>query len=287
MQQNSGLSRKCIEAFAEVHRLDPTDTQALQFTAICYQGMGDYQSAIKWFDKTLDVDPEHYSWSLREIAYYRWKNLDTPLNEYNPDTDIHWLIKATLAETTAGVNTPHFYSEDRKRQFQVMVLQMAQELMTHISLLRNGKEGLQVPNAARSRRVLVGKQKRDTSEDELDVPRPSEGRGGPGTQTHSDDRTFARGSIAGPIDPLGSHSFSWRDLYDIAVKWRQLGEPFDTVLWIDCTAAQEDKHDKVGLQTFIHHGVGKNIRYYPYFSKIFSLMKKLLPDGCKFVVEVM
>ena len=96
LMQNSGLSRECIQAFAEVHRLDDSDTQALQFTAICYQGLGDYKSAIQWFDKTLAVDPDHYCWTLREIAYYRWRRLDTPLNEYNADTDLHWLIKVMI-----------------------------------------------------------------------------------------------------------------------------------------------------------------------------------------------
>ena len=96
MLQNQGRSRECIEAFAKVHALDPTDTQALQFTAICYQALGDYQNAILWFEKALRVDPDHYCWSLREIAYYRWTHVDTPLwDEYNPDTDIHWLIKVS------------------------------------------------------------------------------------------------------------------------------------------------------------------------------------------------
>jgi hypothetical protein len=96
MLQNQGMSRECIAAFAEVHKLDPTDTQALQFTAICYQAIGDFRRAIEWFDKTLQVDPDHYSWSLREIAFYRWQHLDTPLLDYNFDTDVHWLIKVII-----------------------------------------------------------------------------------------------------------------------------------------------------------------------------------------------
>lgn len=98
MLQNQGLAKECIAAFAEVHKLDPKDTQALQFTAICYQGIGDYRSAIEWFDKALKVDPDHYCWTLREIAFYRWEHLDTPLLDYNFDTDLHWLVKVRAVQ---------------------------------------------------------------------------------------------------------------------------------------------------------------------------------------------
>ena len=90
-----GRAKDTISAFRESYRIDPKETQALQFIAISYQALGDYQAAIEWIEKTLQVDPDHYVWSLREIAYYRWKMLDTPFDHYNPDTDIHWLLKVT------------------------------------------------------------------------------------------------------------------------------------------------------------------------------------------------
>jgi tetratricopeptide (TPR) repeat protein len=93
--QNMGRAKETIEAFREAHLIDPTDTQALQFTAISHQARGDYKSAIEWFEKTLAADPDHYSWCLREIAYYRWQKLDTPFAEYNPDTELHWLLKVS------------------------------------------------------------------------------------------------------------------------------------------------------------------------------------------------
>ena len=133
-----------------------------------------------------------------------------------------------------------------------------------------------MPNSARSRRILVGKSESSAEDSVEDVLLAEDS-----SHRLDSSRASALGYISGDHDPLGTHSFAWRDFFDVAVKWRQLGEPFDTVLWIDCTAAQEDKHDKVGLQTFIHHGVGKNIRYYPYFDQTFALMKKLLPNGCE------
>lgn len=331
--QNMGRARDTITAFQEAYKIDPTDTQALQFIAFSYQAMGDYKSAIEWFEKTLAADPDHYVWSLREMAYYRWRMLDTPLNFYNPDTDLHWLLKVCIVLyppfpnisqdawirraplrnycgpglqpwchfklslhhpkeikelSTGGLGIPlsQYYNITRREQFKelvaltlpisrwiqvdspgflkherqhkmfgVMVLQMAQLLISHYRLAKEDN-GLLVPHAARSRRVLIGK------EDE---------------ESNRESETT--------IDLEGDHIFGWRDFYDVAVKWRQIAEPFDTVFWIDCTAAQEDQADKVGLQTFLYHGVGKNIRYYPYFNKTFTLLKQLAPHGYYVGVE--
>jgi hypothetical protein len=148
------------------------------------------------------------------------------------------------------VDSPGFLKHERQhRMFGAMALQMAQRLIAHSRLVRQGGDGLKVRDSARSRRVLIGKE---AKEEEEEGEGDSEG---------------------------GEHVFGWRDLFDLAVKWRQVAEPFDTVFWIDCTAAQEDQADKVGLQTFLYHGVGKNIRYYPYFAQTFSLLKRLLPGG--------
>jgi cytochrome c-type biogenesis protein CcmH/NrfG len=311
--QNMGRAKDTITAFMEAYRIDPMDTQALQFIAVSYAAMGDYGTAIEWFEKTLLADPDHYVWCLREMAYYRWRMIDVPFAAYNPDTDLHWMLKDAwirraplrnycgpglnpwchyklslhdpsevrlLSAGSEGIPMEKFYNSTRRAQFQelvsltapisrwiqvdspgflkherqhkmfgVMVLQIAQHLVSHYRLLRSGLEGLRVPNSSRSRRVLVGK------EEEVEAGE-GEGEG-----------------------PEGDHVFGWRDLYDIAVKWRQVAEPFDTVLWIDCTAAQEDQADKVGLQTFLYHGMGKNIRYYPYFNQTFTLLKRLTPQG--------
>lgn len=306
--QNMGRAKDTITAFMEAYRIDSLDTQALQFIAVSYAAMGNYGNAIEWFEKTLLADPDHYSWCLREIAYYRWQMLDVPFAAYNPDTDLHWLLKDAwirraplrnycgpgrnpwchyklslhdpnevriLSAGSGGIPMEKFYNRTRRTQmkelvtlvapisrwiqvdspgflkherqhkmFGVMALQIAQQLVSHYRLVQSGQEGLRVPDSSRSRRVLVGKEEIEEVE---------------GLE--------------------GDHIFGWRDLYDIAVKWRQVAEPFDTVLWIDCTAAQEDQADKVGLQTFLYHGMGKNIRYYPYFNKTFTLLKRLTPQG--------
>merc|ERR1711871_159355 len=88
--------------------------------------------------------------------------------------------------------------------------------------------------------------------------------------------TSSSGSTASDISsPKGksTHSFGWRDFFDIAVKWRQVSEPNDAVWWIDALTTQAFE-DGFGLQTPIVNGQLKTIRYYSYFDKAFTLMKK-------------
>jgi hypothetical protein len=35
------------------------------------------------------------------------------------------------------------------------------------------------------------------------------------------------------------HTFGWRDLYDICIKWRQVSEPNDPVWWVDLLTKEQ------------------------------------------------
>lgn len=96
----------------------------------------------------------------------------------------------------------------------------------------------------------------------------------------------------------------WRDLFDIAVRWRQASEPFDPVWWIDRLTA-ESFAGGFGLQTpmvrditvttdatqhltaFTLHpvveqvsGQAKVVRYYPMFERGFGMMRRLTAEQC-------
>lgn len=58
------------------------------------------------------------------------------------------------------------------------------------------------------------------------------------------------------------HTVGARDVYDVAVRWRQMSEPFDPVFYIDglSRAAFEEGF---GLQTPMVSGQNLVVRYYP------------------------
>lgn len=65
-----------------------------------------------------------------------------------------------------------------------------------------------------------------------------------------------------PCAETSSHSLTFRDVYDAAVRWRQISEPFDPVFYIDglSRAAFEEGF---GLQTPMVSGQNLVPRYYP------------------------
>jgi len=60
---------------------------------------------------------------------------------------------------------------------------------------------------------------------------PSQNRGGAGCSTSSTSETSPSHGIVD--DRSSSRSISWKDIYSIAVRWRQISEPCDPVVWVN------------------------------------------------------
>lgn len=59
----------------------------------------------------------------------------------------------------------------------------------------------------------------------------SQNRGGAGCSTSGFSETSSSSHLE---DRLSGHNFiSWQDLFSLAVKWRQISEPCDPVVWIN------------------------------------------------------
>jgi hypothetical protein len=66
----------------------------------------------------------------------------------------------------------------------------------------------------------------------------------------------------------------WREVFDVAVRWRQVSEPNDPVCWVD-KLTQREFEAGFGSHTPMLSGQTKVPRYYPNFPKAFALMKAL------------
>ena len=73
---------------------------------------------------------------------------------------------------------------------------------------------------------------------------------------------------------------TWRECFDVLVKWRQVSEPNDPVWWVD-QLSRNAFEEGFGLQTPIVSGELKVFRYYPYFERAFALLKKLTCKQCE------
>lgn len=59
---------------------------------------------------------------------------------------------------------------------------------------------------------------------------PSQNRGGAGCSTSSTSVTSSNGTVD---DRLSSRTLSWHNVYSLAVRWRQISEPCDPVVWVN------------------------------------------------------
>ena len=75
----------------------------------------------------------------------------------------------------------------------------------------------------------------------------------------------------------GMHKVCWRDAMDILVKWRQLAEPSDSVIWVDLLSEEEFKSG-FGSHTPMYSGHAKCVRYYSNFSRACKLLYRLLTE---------
>uniref|UniRef100_A0A8C1SJB5 Uncharacterized protein n=1 Tax=Cyprinus carpio TaxID=7962 RepID=A0A8C1SJB5_CYPCA len=70
-----------------------------------------------------------------------------------------------------------------------------------------------------------------------------------------------------------TRQLQWRDMFDIAVKWRRIADPDQPVLWLDQMPARSLSR---GFNNHINLIRGQiiNIRYLEYFSSILSFVKE-------------
>ncbi|GJP66040.1 hypothetical protein CLOP_g22924 [Closterium sp. NIES-67] len=65
----------------------------------------------------------------------------------------------------------------------------------------------------------------------------------------------------------------WRDIYDLVVRWRQLGEPIEPAVWIDKLTRKEFE-DGFGSVTAMLVSQLKSNKYYFAFDRAFAIMKQ-------------
>lgn len=100
-------------------------------------------------------------------------------------------------------------------------------------------------------------------------------RGGAGCSTSSSSETSTLYSL---IDDrsTGRSMMSWNHLYSLAVKWRQISEPCDPVVWIN--KLSEEFNTGFGSHTPLVIGQAKVVRYYPNFQRTLKVAKAVIRE---------
>uniref|UniRef100_A0A0V0IXD6 Putative tetratricopeptide repeat protein 13-like n=1 Tax=Solanum chacoense TaxID=4108 RepID=A0A0V0IXD6_SOLCH len=101
-------------------------------------------------------------------------------------------------------------------------------------------------------------------------------RGGAGCSTSSSSDTSTSYSL---IDDrsTGRSMMSWNHLYSLAVKWRQISEPCDPVVWIN--KLSEEFNTGFGSHTPLVLGQAKVVRYHPNSQRTLTVAKAVIKEN--------
>ncbi|XP_012491923.1 suppressor of RPS4-RLD 1 [Gossypium raimondii] len=103
----------------------------------------------------------------------------------------------------------------------------------------------------------------------------SQNRGGAGCSTSSSSETPA--SYGSGEDRSSSRPMmSWQDVYSLAVKWRQISEPCDPVVWVN--KLSEEFNSGFGSHTPMVLGEAKVVRYFPNYERTLDIAKMIMRD---------
>ncbi|KAM7251670.1 hypothetical protein ACFE04_023553 [Oxalis oulophora] len=103
----------------------------------------------------------------------------------------------------------------------------------------------------------------------------SHNRGGSGCSTSSYSETSTSHSM---IDDksFGCPLMTWQDIYSIAVKWRQISEPCDPVVWVN--KLSEEFNSGFGSHTPMILGQAKVVRYFPNYERTLDVAKSVIKE---------
>uniref|UniRef100_A0A8C8S3K8 Tetratricopeptide repeat domain 13 n=1 Tax=Pelusios castaneus TaxID=367368 RepID=A0A8C8S3K8_9SAUR len=266
MLYHHGSLEEALKNFKRCLQLEPYNEVCQYMKGLSHVAMGQFYEGIKAQTKVMLNDPlpgqkaspEYLKVKyLREYSRYLHAHLDTPLAEYNVDTDLpgnfkdHWAKNLPFLiedyEEQPGLQ-PHIKDvllqnfDSYKSEVQELVC-VADRLG---SLMQYETPGF-LPNKRIHRAMGLAA---------LEVMQAVQ-------RTWANSKVRMNGK---------TRLMQWRDMFDIAVKWRRIADPDQPVLWLDQMPARSLSR---GFNNHINliRGQVINMRYLEYFEKILHFIK--------------
>uniref|UniRef100_A0A8C1W328 Tetratricopeptide repeat protein 13-like n=1 Tax=Cyprinus carpio TaxID=7962 RepID=A0A8C1W328_CYPCA len=269
MLYHHGSLQEAIGNFKRCLQLEPYNEVCQYMKGLSHVAMGQFYEGIKDQTKVMLNDPllgqkassEYLKVKyLREYSRYLHSHLDVPVAEYNVDQDLpgnfknHWAKNLPFLiedyEEQPGLQ-PHikdvlpqnFDSYSAEVQKLICTADRLGALMQYDTL------GF-LPNLRIHRAMGLAT---------IEVMQAMQ-------RTWSNSKVRVNGK---------TRQLQWRDMFDIAVKWRRIADPDQPVLWLDQMPARSLSR---GFNNHINLIRGQiiNIRYLEYFSSILSFVKERL-----------
>ncbi|XP_054852380.1 tetratricopeptide repeat protein 13 [Eublepharis macularius] len=266
MLYHHGSLEEALKNFKRCLQLEPYNEVCQYMKGLSHVTLGQFYEGIKAQTKVMLNDPlpgqkastEYLKVKyLREYSRYLHAHLDTPLMEYNMDMDLpgkfkdHWAKNLPFLiddyEEQPGLQ-PHIKDvlqqrfENYKPEIQEMIC-----AADHLGSLMQYETPGFLPNKRIHRAMGLAV---------LEVMQAVQ-------------RTWVNAKVR--INGK-SKLMQWRDMFDIAVKWRRIADPDQPVLWLDQMPSRSLRR---GFNNHISliRGQVINMRYLNYFEKILDFIK--------------
>ncbi|XP_039706227.1 tetratricopeptide repeat protein 13 isoform X6 [Pteropus medius] len=261
-----GSLRGALRSFKRCLQLEPYNEVCQYMKGLSHVAMGQFYEGVKAQTKVMLSDPlpgqkaspEYLKVKyLREYSRYLHAHLDTPLTEYSVDVDLPGSFKDRWAK-----NLP-FLLEDYKEQ---------PGLQPHIKDVSHQNFESYKPEVQELICVAdrLGSLMQYETPGFLPNKRVHRAMGLAALEVmHAVQRTWANAKVrtGGRTRPM-----QWRDMFDIAVKWRRVADPDQPVLWLDQMPARSLSRGFTNHINLIR-GQVINMRYLEYFEKILHFIK--------------
>ncbi|KAM5144729.1 tetratricopeptide repeat protein 13 isoform 8-T8 [Callospermophilus lateralis] len=266
MLYHHGSLQEALKNFKRCLQLEPYNEVCQYMKGLSHVAMGQFYEGIKAQTKVMLNDPlpgqkaspEYLKVKyLREYSRYLHAHLDTPLTEYSVDMDLPGSFKDHWAKSLP------FLIEDYEEQ---PGLQPHIKDVLHQSF-ESYKPGVQELICVADR---LGSLMQYETPGFLPNKRIHRAMGLAALEVmQAVQRTWTNGKVR-----MGGRTrlMQWRDMFDIAVRWRRVADPDQPVLWLDQMPARSLSR---GFNNHINliRGQVINMRYLEYFEKILHFIK--------------
>lgn len=282
LYQNLGMAKEAIIDLKKTLSFDANDINPLLLLGVSYQGLGKYDEAFKVFDTIINIDRNNPVWFRKEFISYFVGKLDTEFKVFNVDNEFDPIIKDGIIELQTTASVPMSYvpygsitSMTYMRRQSIRDEPLPLDVLTLLNDTKNMTIWIQIDSPGflpHKRHHMMFRfcvlEIAEALKNHINLL--SEGKEG----LVISDRMSSKKDYYGVRTVRGGHILGWRDLYDIAVRWRQLSEPKDPVWWID--RLPQKRSSRIGLNTYVTKGSHKVVRYGEYYDYAFNITRQYL-----------
>lgn len=307
-----GDHRNAIKDLSIGLTIESSNIECLYLRASCYHAIGEYKEAVKDYDAALDLELDSMdkfvfqclAFYQKEIALYTSAKINSEFSWFDIDGDIDPLFKEYWCKRLHPKNVcekvyrqpPLRKAKLKKQDFnfnksKTTLLLAADRIGKTIQyhcpgFLPNKRQHRMAGLAAIEIAQKVSKVWRSLqSEWRFSVNNINKSKNGKRPPRRkekiiipcSTSNSEASTSTAMEEKSTGQSVFSWLHLYSIAVKWRQISEPCDPVVWVN--KLSEEFNAGFGSHTPLILGQAKVTRYYPHFQRTLDVAKAIMKEN--------